>query len=109
MIILFLILLIILSFYTLTSPDLLYGVIALSAVSLVSALLFYLLHAPDVAITEAAVGAGVSTVIFVWAIRSTERFSQEDPSPGLGQKKKRAVRKPWGNFRWAVGNKEKDS
>ncbi|MCF7954067.1 MAG: DUF4040 domain-containing protein [Spirochaetales bacterium] len=59
--------------YTLVSRDLLHGIIALSAISLLSALLFYLLHAPDVAITEAAVGAGVSTVIFVGVIRHTDR------------------------------------
>ncbi len=59
--------------YALFSGDLLHGVIALSGISLISALLFFYLQAPDVAITEAAVGAGVSTVIFVWAIKSTER------------------------------------
>lgn len=73
MIILILIILIGLSLYTLGTKDLLYGAIALSAFSLLSAILFYLLYAPDVAITEAAVGAGVSTVIFVWAIRVTDR------------------------------------
>lgn len=62
-----------LGIYTLASGDLLHGVIALSAISLLSAMLFYILHAPDVAITEAAVGAGVSTIIFVWIIRHTER------------------------------------
>ena len=71
--IIFLVLLILLASFTIFSRDLLHGVIALSAISLISALLFYILHAPDVAITEAAVGAGVSTVVFVWAIRSTER------------------------------------
>jgi energy-converting hydrogenase B subunit D len=71
MTILFLVLILVLSIYSLGSPNLLHGVIALSGVSLISALLFYWLQAPDVAITEAAVGAGVSTVIFVWAIRST--------------------------------------
>jgi len=62
-----------LGIYTLFSRDLLHGVIALSALSLLSAMLFYILHAPDVAITEAAVGAGVTTIIFVWIIRHTER------------------------------------
>lgn len=62
-----------LSLYAVESKDLLYGTIALSGVSLVSSLLFYLLKAPDVAITEAAVGAGVSTVVYVWAIKSMER------------------------------------
>jgi uncharacterized MnhB-related membrane protein len=59
--------------YTVESRDLLFGTIALSAISLLSALLFYLLNAPDVAITEAAVGAGVSTVVYVWAIKATGR------------------------------------
>ena len=73
MIIVILLVLIILSLYTLISRDLLFGAIALSAFSLISALLFYLLYAPDVAITEAAVGAGVSTVVLVWAIGATDR------------------------------------
>jgi len=68
-----LILIVLLAAYTLSSRDLLHGVIALSAISLLSAILFYILQAPDVAITEAAVGAGVSTVIFVWAIRHSQR------------------------------------
>lgn len=63
----------ILSLYAVESKDLLHGTIALSGVSLLSSLLFYVLKAPDVAITEAAVGAGVSTVVYVWAIKSMER------------------------------------
>ena len=61
------------SVFALLSGDLLYGAIALSVTSVLSALLFFMLHAPDVAITEAAVGAGISTVIFVWVIRETQR------------------------------------
>ena len=61
------------SAYALLVKDLLHGAIALSVTSVLSALLFFLLRAPDVAITEAAVGAGVSTIIFVWVIRETDR------------------------------------
>ena len=68
-----LLMLIALALFSLLSRDLLHGVIALSGFSLLSAVLFYILNAPDVAITEAAVGAGVSTVVFVWAVRSTGR------------------------------------
>ncbi|MBN2860753.1 MAG: DUF4040 domain-containing protein [Sphaerochaetaceae bacterium] len=57
----------------LLSKDLLSGIIALGAFSLFSAVIFLLSHAPDVAITEAAVGAGLTTIIFVWAIRHTGR------------------------------------
>ncbi|NBK26565.1 MAG: DUF4040 domain-containing protein, partial [Spirochaetia bacterium] len=49
-----------LGIYALLAKDLLHSVIALSAISMLSALLFTILRAPDVAITEAAVGAGVS-------------------------------------------------
>jgi len=73
MIIIILVLIICLAVFSLVSRDLLHGVIALSAISLISALLFYLLNAPDVAITEAAVGTGVTTVVFVGVIRHTKR------------------------------------
>lgn len=49
--------------------DLFVSVILLSIFSFLSALLFYVSHAPDVAITEAAVGAGMTTFIFIWAVR----------------------------------------
>ncbi|MCP4396251.1 MAG: DUF4040 domain-containing protein [bacterium] len=68
-----LILLFIMGFLALQAKDLVNAVIFLSVFSLLNALLFFHLHAPDVALTEAAVGAGVSTVIFIWAIRKTER------------------------------------
>jgi len=68
-----LVLLLVLGFLALQFKDLVSAVIALAVFSLLSALLFYLLHAPDVAIAEAAVGAGVATVIFVWVIGKTER------------------------------------
>jgi len=32
---------------------------------------FYILHAPDVAIAEAAIGAGLTMAIFIFAIRGT--------------------------------------
>ena len=56
-----------------TVRRLLAEVLALSVFSLLAALLFYLLDAPDVALTEAAVGAGVGAVIFVWAIHAIRR------------------------------------
>jgi energy-converting hydrogenase B subunit D len=68
-----LVLLLVLGFLALSFKDLISAVIALAVFSLLSALLFYLLHAPDVAIAEAAVGAGVATVVFIWVIGRTER------------------------------------
>ena len=61
-------------FLAMKSEDLLKSVIFLAAMSLLLTAQFYLLQAPDVAIAEAAVGAGLSTAIFVMVIRKTERW-----------------------------------
>ena len=53
--------------------DLLSSVIALAAASLLLALEYYLLHAPDVAIAEAAIGAALSTAIYIFAVRATRK------------------------------------
>ena len=56
--------------------DLLAAAIAGAAVSLIASILFFILQAPDVAMAEAAIGAGLSTAIFVFAIRKTERMEK---------------------------------
>lgn len=68
-----LVLLVILGILSLQFKDLLNAVICLAVFSLLSSLLFYYFHAPDVAIAEAAVGAGVATVLFVVVISRTRR------------------------------------
>lgn len=73
MINIWLILAIIMSILALQAKDLLNAVIFLAVLSLLSAVLYFYLHAPDVALTEAAVGAGISTFVFVWVIRHTRR------------------------------------
>jgi energy-converting hydrogenase B subunit D len=56
--------------------DLISAVIACAAVSLLASLLFYLLDAPDVAMAEAAIGAGLTTAMFVVAVRKTRRYEE---------------------------------
>ncbi|MCQ2377319.1 MAG: DUF4040 domain-containing protein [Methanocorpusculum sp.] len=56
--------------------DLLAAAIAFGAFSFLLALEFLVLQAPDVAIAEAAIGAGISTAILIIAIKGTKR--QED-------------------------------
>lgn len=51
--------------------SLLGAIIAAGVVSLFASIVFLLLGAPDVAMTEAAIGAGLSTVIFLYALRRT--------------------------------------
>ncbi len=50
-------------------PNLLAAVAASSVVSLALSVVFVIVRAPDVAMTEAAVGAGLSGVILVLALR----------------------------------------
>ena len=57
--------------------DLLSSVLALAAASLLVALEFYMLQAPDVAIAEAGIGAALTTAIYVIALRRTRRKEEE--------------------------------
>ena len=66
-----LIMMIVAGFLAVVLEKLLPSVIALSVSSLLLSLEFYILHAPDVAIAEAAIGAGLTMAIFVFAIRGT--------------------------------------
>lgn len=54
--------------------DLLNAVIASSVVSLITAILFYLLQAPDVAMAEASIGTALVIIIFIIAIKKTRRY-----------------------------------
>lgn len=63
--------------YAIQSEDLLTSVLSLAVMSLLLSLEFYLLQAPDVAIAEASIGAGLTTAIFVIAIKGTKRMEGE--------------------------------
>ncbi len=54
------------------------SVIALGITGAFMALEFILLNAPDVAISEAAVGAVLTTAIFIIAVRKTTRKEDEE-------------------------------
>ena len=57
--------------------DLIAAAIAVAAMSLLLSLEFYILHAPDVAIAEAGVGACLTTAILIIAIRATKRMEDD--------------------------------
>ena len=59
--------------YSIIQKNLLYAVLATGVVSLILSVFFYMLQAPDVAITEAAIGIALTTIIFVITIRNTTR------------------------------------
>ena len=53
--------------------DLLSGVIIFASYSFVMAIIWLQLSAPDIAITEAALGAGVTSLLLIAAISKTKR------------------------------------
>jgi len=57
------------AFLACTSEKLLSSVIALGVTGIFAAASFLLMHAPDVAISEAAVGAALTPVIFIVALK----------------------------------------
>ena len=57
--------------------DLLASIIGLATMSLLLSLYFYMLHAPDVAIAEAGVGAALTTAILIITIKKTQRMEEE--------------------------------
>ena len=72
-----LLLMVVCSATALAVPDLLAAVVIFGAFSFFSAVFFTLLGALDVAFTEAAVGAAITTVFFVSAIDRTDRHVEE--------------------------------
>ena len=73
---LFLVLVVVCAIAALSVRDLLAAVIVFGAFSFFSAIFFAILGALDVAFTEAAVGAVITTVLFVSAIFRTERRAE---------------------------------
>jgi energy-converting hydrogenase B subunit D len=63
--------------------DLLAAAVGEAAVSLFVSILFFMLQAPDVAMTEAAIGAALSGAVFIFAIKRTRRYeTEEEERPG---------------------------
>ncbi len=65
--------LVLLSIIVVFARDLLVASIVFSVYSLIMAIMFTQLNAPDVALTEATVGAGITTILFVVTIAKTTR------------------------------------
>jgi energy-converting hydrogenase B subunit D len=54
------------------------AILTFGVVSLASALLFALMKAYDVAITEASIGAVLTTAVFFWSLRRLEEDGYEE-------------------------------
>lgn len=63
------IIMILAAIWVVITPNLLQAIIVFALVSLAASALFLFMQAPDVAITEAAIGAGMSTAIFIFSYK----------------------------------------
>lgn len=75
--IILLVLIIISGYMAIKFKDLLVCIISAAMLSLLLSLEFYILQAPDVAIAQAGIGAGLTTAIYIIAIRGTTRHEEE--------------------------------
>ena len=60
------------------TKSLLHAVIVFMAYSSVMCLLWFLMESPDLAITEAAVGAGISGMLFLLTLKKLKQLGGED-------------------------------
>ncbi len=70
------IVLIIAAIFAIIQKDLMLAIIGTGAISVILSILFLILQAPDVALTEAAIGVALTTIIFVIAIKKTKRYEE---------------------------------
>jgi uncharacterized MnhB-related membrane protein len=59
---------------SLLSKKLIHSVLFLSGLSMLAAVAFVLLKAPDVAMTEAVIGSGLVTALFVFTLLATNKL-----------------------------------
>jgi uncharacterized MnhB-related membrane protein len=57
--------------------DLVAAIVSAGVVSLFASILFIVLASPDVAMTEAAIGSGLTSVIFLYALSKIKKPQQE--------------------------------
>lgn len=71
------VLMLILAFLAINSKYLIKSVILLSALSMIAVVGFVLMKAPDVAITEAVIGSGIITSLFIFTLLSVRKVGNK--------------------------------
>ena len=67
------VLLLVIAFLAINSKKLINAVLFLSALSMLAVVSFVLMKAPDVAITEAVIGSGLVTALFIFTLLSMRK------------------------------------
>jgi uncharacterized MnhB-related membrane protein len=76
------------------TKSLLVSIILSGGVSLVASLVFLLMGAPDVAMTEAAIGSGLTTVVFLYALARSKQADHEDSDARVDDPRKDSSMQP---------------
>ena len=71
-------LLVVIAFYAVICRSVIAAIVAVGVFSFVVSAIFVALRAPDVAMTQAVVGAGLTTAFFVIALDKTEATDDEE-------------------------------
>lgn len=71
------VLMIILAFLAINSKTLIKSVMFLSALSMLAVVGFVLMKAPDVAVTEAVIGSGLVTSLFIFTLLSARKVGNK--------------------------------
>ena len=69
---------IVLAIYAINTKDMLKSVLILCGLDIVIAALFYIMAAPDIAITQITVTAGIGTFVLIIAVNKTNRQEGND-------------------------------
>ncbi|NQT65589.1 MAG: DUF4040 domain-containing protein [FCB group bacterium] len=72
------IIMIIAAFLAIHLKSLLSAIISAGVISLLASVIYLLLAAPDVAMTEAAIGSGLTTIIFIFALKKIKKGDLDD-------------------------------
>ena len=70
------VLLIVLAYLAINSKTLIKGIMLVSSLSMMSVLAFVIMRAPDVAVTEAVIGSGLVTSLFVFTLLGVRKVGQ---------------------------------
>lgn len=69
-------LLIVLAYLAINAKTLIKGVMLISSLSMMSVIAFVIMRAPDVAVTEAVIGSGLVTSLFVFTLLGVRKVGQ---------------------------------
>lgn len=61
------------AFLAIYQKSLLSAIIVAGAISLLASVIYIVLAAPDVAMTEAAIGSGLTTIVFLYALNKVRK------------------------------------